>query len=184
MNYYRRYMGDYAKATARLGMMEHGAYALLLDYYYASEMPLPKEIREVYAIAKASSPAQRKAVSRVLNLFFHESDDGWHQSRADEEIASSRQAIEKQRVSGKEAAQKRWNGDRSTHRSTNGSTHAPSSGLSMGCGYNHQPPTTNQTKKLHPPSQLEPPRGPNRLRVLRVNPNPTPKSSLTLTGSA
>ena len=150
MNYYRRYMGDYAKATARLGMLEHGAYALLLDYYYASEMPLPKEIREVYAIAKASSPAQRKAVSRVLNLFFHESDDGWHQSRADEEIASSRQAIEKQRVSGKEAAQKRWNGDRSTHRSTNGSTHAPTSGSSMGCGYNHQPPTTNQTKETTP----------------------------------
>ncbi len=30
MNYYERHLGDYAKDTAHLTMIEHGAYTLLL----------------------------------------------------------------------------------------------------------------------------------------------------------
>ena len=30
MNYYERHLGDYARDTAHLSMMEHGAYGLLL----------------------------------------------------------------------------------------------------------------------------------------------------------
>ena len=36
MNYYERHLGDYARDTGHLSMLEHGAYSLLLDRYYAT----------------------------------------------------------------------------------------------------------------------------------------------------
>lgn len=44
MNYYRRYSGDYLRDTSKLSVLEHGAYSLLLDYYYSEETPLPLDL--------------------------------------------------------------------------------------------------------------------------------------------
>src|SRR5688572_21744205 len=92
MNYYRRYVGDYLRDTARLSMLEHGAYNLLLDYYYADERPLPLDRQELYLMVRAMRPEDRKAVDKVLSLFFTEHADGYHQKRVDHEIAVSRTA--------------------------------------------------------------------------------------------
>ena len=43
VNYYERHLGDYARDTAHLTMVEHGAYTLLLDRYYATESPIPAD---------------------------------------------------------------------------------------------------------------------------------------------
>lgn len=87
MNYYPRNIGDILKATMGMSLAERGAYDALLDQYYAHERPLPKDRREVYRLASAATPAERKAVDYVLAKFFKEQADGWHQKRADEEIA-------------------------------------------------------------------------------------------------
>ena len=34
MNFYKRFIGDYRKKTARLTPLEHGVYGLLLDEFY------------------------------------------------------------------------------------------------------------------------------------------------------
>ena len=54
MNYYNRHLGDYAKDTRHLTMLEHGAYCLLLDYYYATEKPIPDNRCERIANAHSS----------------------------------------------------------------------------------------------------------------------------------
>ena len=42
MNYYQRHIGDYARDTGHLSLLEHGVYMVLLDYHYASEAGIPE----------------------------------------------------------------------------------------------------------------------------------------------
>lgn len=97
MIYYRRYIGAYQKRTTRLSMRDHGAYALMLDFYYAEEQPLPLELEDIYDICKVRTPDDRKAVDKVLRLHFEKRTDGYHNDRADHEISVSGQA----RINGK-----------------------------------------------------------------------------------
>lgn len=86
MNYYEHHLGDWAKDTVHLTMLEEGAYRRLVDVYYVKEKPLPKAIREIYKLARAGSRAERQAVDAVLREFFQEREDGWHHKRCDEEL--------------------------------------------------------------------------------------------------
>ncbi len=61
------------------------AYTRLLRAYYHSEKPIPDG--QQYRLAKATTPAQRKAVDVVLAEFFDLDDGSFHQKRADAEIA-------------------------------------------------------------------------------------------------
>jgi uncharacterized protein YdaU (DUF1376 family) len=101
MNYYERFMGDYGKKTARLTMIEHGAYTLLLDEYYSTEAPLPEPYAELYRIARAMSKEEQAAVRKIADLHFPVANDGLrHNARADEEIPKARKRIEGARVNG------------------------------------------------------------------------------------
>ena len=94
MIYFRMYVQDYLAATSRISMLEHGAYMLLLAYYYADESPLPPDKDDIYRIVRAITPAERKATDKVLDAFFELRADGYHQERADHEIEVSRIARE------------------------------------------------------------------------------------------
>jgi uncharacterized protein YdaU (DUF1376 family) len=94
MIYYRRYVSDYLGDTARLSMLEHGAYTVMLDYYYVEERPLPADLDELYRMVRAILPEERRAVQKVLAAYFERRADGYHNARADHEIAVSRQARE------------------------------------------------------------------------------------------
>jgi uncharacterized protein YdaU (DUF1376 family) len=87
VNYYEHHLGDYMRDTAHLSMLEDGAYRRLLDAYYGRERPLPTETRDCFKLARATSKAERDAVSYVLREFFTLLADGYHQKRADAEIA-------------------------------------------------------------------------------------------------
>lgn len=85
MNYYERHLGDYAKDTAHLTMIEHGAYGLLLDRYYGTEQGIPAD--QAHRIARARSKEEKQAVDDVLAEFFSLVEGVWTNSRAEEEIA-------------------------------------------------------------------------------------------------
>ena len=102
MNYYKRHLGDYAKDTRHLSLAEHGAYCLLLDYYYSTERPIPDDRCE--RIANAYETHERNAVRSVLEAFFTLTDEGWRNTRADEEIS----AFHGKSLKAKESAGKRW----------------------------------------------------------------------------
>src|SRR5574343_563763 len=87
MNYFELHIGDLTEATAHLSMIEDGAYGRLLRKFYATEKPLPADIKLVQRLVGARTKEERDAVDTVLKEFFKLQDDGWQQSRCDAEIA-------------------------------------------------------------------------------------------------
>jgi uncharacterized protein YdaU (DUF1376 family) len=102
VNYFEDHIGDYAAATAHLSWDEDMAYTRLIRAYYHAERPIPRD--QTYRLARASTPAQRKAVDTVIAEFFWLGDDGYHQKRCDEEIARYQDKQSKAKAS----ANKRW----------------------------------------------------------------------------
>ena len=122
MNFYKRFLGDYARDTAHLSLTEHGAYNLLLDAYYGTGRPLPLDTESLCRICRASTPLERRAVESVANQFFKVADDGLrHNPRADREIeAHTEQAeINKAIAINRETTRKT---NRGTNRDTTSST--------------------------------------------------------------
>ena len=119
MNFYKRHLGDYAKATSHLSMLEHGAYTMLLDRYYTAEAPIPKA--DAYRITRARSKAEKDATDAVLGEFFTLSGGGYVNNRAEEELATWRaQAETNRRIAEQREAQKRAKkGTRQEHESCN-----------------------------------------------------------------
>lgn len=111
MNHYPHHIGDFAKKTKGLTLTERGAYRELLDQYYVHEKPLPLDRREVYRMAVAATPAERKAVDYIITKYFSEQPDGWHNKRADEEIARYRMLAEKARINGQRGGRPRTDPD-------------------------------------------------------------------------
>lgn len=145
MNYYRRYSGDYLRDTSDLTLMEHGAYDLLLDYYYTSETPAPADKQVIYRRLRAMSQEEQRAVDSVLARYFWLEDDGYHQKRVDHEIEVSKKA----RANGVNGGRPKTVTEYITEKETEHET-----GILTGCvtGLVH-PPTTNH----HPPaSSLQP----------------------------
>lgn len=120
MNFYKHFLGDYARDTAHLSMLEHGAYRLMLDHYYATGKSLPNDNAALYRICGAVAKAEREAVARVADAFFPVNGDGTrHNRRADKEIADANAYAEAQ----SERANKRW-GNR-TDKPADMPTHMP-----------------------------------------------------------
>lgn len=140
MNYYRRYLGDYMRDTMHLSIVEHGAYTLLLDAYYASEKPLPVEYDALYRVCRAMSGQEKEAVKLVADRFFPVKDGARHNPRANREIAVAQSTIEKQRKSGVDSAAKRWGTDTVNDESTDRSSIQPPT-------TNHHPSTTTPQKR-------------------------------------
>ena len=90
MNYYEHHLGDWAAATGHLTWDEDMAYTRLLRAYYHREQPIPDG--QQYRWARATNPAQRRAVDQVLLEFFELRDGHYHQKRADSEIAKFRES--------------------------------------------------------------------------------------------
>ena len=93
--WYARYPGDYGRKTRHLSMMEHGAYALLLDHYYNTGKPLPANADQLHRICMAFAEAEQAACMAVLHEFFILREDGWHNDRADEELLKRSEISEK-----------------------------------------------------------------------------------------
>ncbi|WP_053074272.1 YdaU family protein [Chromobacterium sp. LK1] len=108
MNYYEHHLGDYAEATAHLSFVEDAAYSRLIRKYYATETPLPADLRTVQRLVGARSEEERQAVEIVLSEFFTLADDGYHNARCDQEIERFRDKQKKARRS----ANARWNKDK------------------------------------------------------------------------
>ena len=106
--WYARYPGDYARDTAHLSLVEHGAYTLLLDHYYSTSGPLPADITALYRICRAFDETERKAVDSILRQFFSLQSNTYHNSRADMELI--RRTEQHERLSTAEGAAPRSDG--------------------------------------------------------------------------
>jgi uncharacterized protein YdaU (DUF1376 family) len=60
MNFYKHFLGDYARDTKDLSLLEHGAYRVLLDHNYATEQPIPNELDKLYRVAGRAHAGRAK----------------------------------------------------------------------------------------------------------------------------
>ncbi|MBT8589748.1 YdaU family protein [Polynucleobacter paneuropaeus] len=104
MNYYEHHIGDYAEATAHLTFIEDATYSRLIRKYYATEKPLPMDVKFVQRLINARSKEEKNAVISVLNEFFTLTDDGWRQERCDHEIAR----FKDRQIKARRSAEGRW----------------------------------------------------------------------------
>ena len=103
MNYYQHHIGDFNNATRHLSRLERSIYRDLLDLYYDLEKPLQLDFDKL-ARRIMVEDGERGAMRDVLNEFFVLQDDGYHNARADREIAS----FQRMAIGGKMGAAKRW----------------------------------------------------------------------------
>lgn len=101
MHYYQHNIGDYRRDTTHLSLLEHGVYRQLLDMYYLSELPIPRETQQVMRRLSARSEEEKNAVEIILNEFFTSTNDGWIHKRCDVEIADYRHKAENSRINGR-----------------------------------------------------------------------------------
>lgn len=105
MNYYERHLGDYARDTSHLSMLEHGAFTLLLDRYYSSEQPIPAA--QAHRLARARTKEEQKAVDAVLDEFFKLIGDAWVNTRVEAEIAKKESKTKAARENGRNGGRPR-----------------------------------------------------------------------------
>jgi uncharacterized protein YdaU (DUF1376 family) len=111
MNWYPRYYGDYMRDTAHLSLVEHGAYTVLLDHYYATGEGLPDDEKSLYRICRAFTDEERQAVTTVVGSFFYVGTDGRrHNKRADQELGKQGAISQKRAMAGVKGADGKWNG--------------------------------------------------------------------------
>lgn len=90
------YIGDYLGDTMELDAAQHGAYLLLLMYYWRNG-PLPLDDAKLAQIARTELRVWKKTVGPVVKAFFRERDGRLHQKRADAEIAKAAEAHQRSR---------------------------------------------------------------------------------------
>jgi len=130
MHYYRRNLGDYAKKTGRLSMLQHGAYTLLIDSCYDRER-FPT-LSDAIEWTWASTKEEIEAVEFVLRKFFVLHGEIYIQPRIIEELEKYHEnsATNKRIAIEREAKRK----EKSTNRVPTVNEPPP----------NHKPITTNQ----------------------------------------
>ncbi len=101
MKYYRRYIGDYRRDTGTLTLAQHGAYAVLLDEYYAQDGKIPLYLQDLYRLCHATTKVEREAVVYIADRYFRSDDGKRHNKGADAELAIALPAIEKMREAGR-----------------------------------------------------------------------------------
>lgn len=118
-SWYPFYPGDYARDTKHLSLVEHGAYRVLLDHYYATGKPLlfgnatsnatsnrelmPDHSR-LYRICGAISKAEQDAVDTVLSFFFTLTDEGYYNAKAAATLEKQKSSYERRSKAGKAGA--------------------------------------------------------------------------------
>ena len=97
MIWYKFHIGDYITHTKHISDAEDLAYRRLLDLYYMSEKPIPLDVK---AVARKIGMDTEETES-VLVEFFDKQENGYHNSRADVEIAKYQSQVATNREIGK-----------------------------------------------------------------------------------
>jgi uncharacterized protein YdaU (DUF1376 family) len=96
---YGFHVGDYKSHTHHLSPMDDLTYRRLLDLYYLHEHAISRDVSK--AARDIGLPRRVQQTQRVLEEFFTETEDGWHNKRADRELAEYYKSVERNRKNGK-----------------------------------------------------------------------------------
>ncbi|MCP4974611.1 MAG: YdaU family protein, partial [Maribacter sp.] len=101
-HYYQFNIGDYTSHTSHLDPLEDIAYRRMLDWVYLHESPLPLSVKQISKYIRMRDECER--IADVLNEFFHETEYGYAQKKAEQEIAKFKDKSKKAR----KAVEARW----------------------------------------------------------------------------
>lgn len=104
MHYYQFHIGDYRAGTVHLTQIERWVYRDLLDCLYDTEEPLPLDVDKVCMMVGARSDEHKDAVKVVLFAKFKETEQGYTNSRFEEELDKYRSKAQR----AIDANKKRW----------------------------------------------------------------------------
>lgn len=155
MNYYEHHIGDYDQATAHLTACEDGIYSRLLRKCYSTERPLPNDLPALQRLVRARTREEKAAVQAMLDEFFEQRSDGWHQKRCDEEI----ERYQDKQAKARRSAEARWSAQRSQ---SEGNANAYADGMRTHCEGNalqtpdsrHQTPVNTSESSGSSPSAV------------------------------
>jgi len=99
MHYYQFNISDFALHAGHLTLEEEGIYRRLLDFYYDTEKPIPKETQLVVRRLRLGSSID--LFNSILDEFFTLEEDGWHNYRCDIEIKAYKSKAECARKNGR-----------------------------------------------------------------------------------
>lgn len=71
MIFYPWYPADYLADTLHLSTLEDCFYRRMLDWCYMHERGLPIRRKQTYSLMRARTTAEKKAVDKILDLYFH-----------------------------------------------------------------------------------------------------------------
>ena len=148
MHYYQFNIGDYAKSTKHLTLLEDLAYRRLLDIYYDTEKPLNSNVKQLARIAGMS--AYTEEVSNVLGDFFTETEEGFTQKKAACEIEAYKAKAGTARVNGKLGGRPKKTQEEPKKTQSVNSANPEETGLKGNykpLTINHKPLTNNQLKE-------------------------------------
>lgn len=109
MYYYKFNIADWHLATSHLSLEEEAIYFKLINYYYDTETPIPKETQTVIRRLRLGSYSE--TVQVILSEFFVLCEDGWHHKRCDDEIHAYHLKAEKNQIVGKLGGRPKKNKD-------------------------------------------------------------------------
>lgn len=101
MQFYVHHIGDFMKSTHFLTHEDRSVYLGMLWYYYDTEKPLTKSISELAMRMKATEDQ----IIRLLDTFFVETDIGYINPRAQQEM----EKVYKKSQQARDNINKRWN---------------------------------------------------------------------------
>ena len=99
MHYYQFNIKDYSFATIRMSLMEDLAFRRMLDLFYETEKPLPFELKRIAKLIGMND--YQEEIKDILNDFWTETENGWVNSRAHEEIVKYQAKAGAARLNGK-----------------------------------------------------------------------------------
>jgi uncharacterized protein YdaU (DUF1376 family) len=147
MYYYKFNIADWHLATSHLMLEEEAIYFKLINYYYDTEQPIPKETQTVIRRLRLGNYSD--IVISVLQEFFVLEDDGWHHQRCDEEVEKYHNKAETNKKVGKLGGRPRKNNDLQSNpqETQTVSNDNPQETLTK----NHKPITKNQKPNITTP---------------------------------
>lgn len=168
MHYYKFNLSDWSLSTSHLTLEEEAIYFRLINFYYDTELPIPKETQQVFRRLRLGSHADLAMC--ILGEFFVLESDGWHHRRCDSIIDEYHGKAETSRENGKKGGRPSKRNPDETQKNPAGSVQEPRANPDETLTKNYKP-ITNNHNLLAPEDGEDEEKPPARSRGSRLSPD-------------
>lgn len=111
--FFPMYIGDYLADTTHLTTRQHGAYHLLMYYYWRTRKPLPTDVERLLNVCSLSVD-EWEVDGPVILEFFERKKEGYFHKRIEQELQKALRNREQKSLAGKHSAENRKKKNTST----------------------------------------------------------------------